>query len=383
MTDSVAIIGMGASGLMAGSILGLEAFCIEKNGTEGRKLLSTGQGKCNFTHDFDADGMTGCYYEASRFVRPAMYAFPPKSIISYFGKLGVSSVVMENGKVFPKSMRAADVRNALASRCGKIFYNHEVTGLEKKDGIFLIRSGGDTFKARHVIVSTGGVSAPSTGSDGGMLDILSSLGHTITPLHPTLCPIRFEEPFQNAEGISLEMRIRAGRKEMKARAVITKNGISGPLAEDFAHFIDPGMEVRISLMDADAGTIKGLKQKEKLKNALPLPDRLVSSILGSLAEKRVADLTRQELATISNSLSNRITRAWPEMDGAMSNRGGVDRSEMDPATMESRIVENLFITGEAVDVDAMCGGFSLSWAFASAFLAAKEIKERKEKRGNF
>lgn len=383
MTDSVAIIGMGASGLMAGSILGLEAFCIEKNGTEGRKLLSTGQGKCNFTHDFDAGEMTECYYEASRFVRHAMYAFPPKSIISYFGKLGVSSVVMENGKVFPKSMRAADVRNALASRCGKIFYNHEVTGLEKKDGIFLIRSGGDTFKARHVIVSTGGVSAPSTGSDGGMLDILSSLGHTITPLHPTLCPIRFEEPFQNVEGISLEMRIRAGRKEMKTRAVITKNGISGPLAEDFAHFIDPGMEVRISLMDADAGTIKGLKQKEKLKNALPLPDRLVSSILGSLAEKRVADLTRQELATISNSLSNRITKAWPEMDGAMSNRGGVDRSEMDPATMESRIVENLFITGEAVDVDAMCGGFSLSWAFASAFLAAKEIKERKEKRGNF
>lgn len=383
MTDSVAIIGMGASGLMAGSLLGLEAFCIERNGIEGKKLLSTGQGKCNFTHDFDAGRMAECYYEASRFVKHAMYAFPPQSIISYFEKLGVPSVVMENGKVFPKSMKAIDIRNALSARCGRIFYNSKVDSIEKQDGVFFIKAGDDLFKARYVIVSTGGISAPATGSDGNMFAILSSMGHTVTPLMPALCPIRLEKPLTGAEGISLRMRIKAGKKQLEDNAVITKDGISGPLAENFSHHVGTGTEVVLSFLDMDPVGIKKLNQKEKLKNALPLPDRLTSFLAGGIAEKRIAELTKQELLSISESLSGYKTGAWTVKEGAMSNRGGIDRSEINPATMESRIVENLFITGEAADVDAMCGGFSLSWAFSSAFLAAKAVKERKEKRGNF
>lgn len=379
MTDSIAIIGMGASGLMAGSILGLEAFCIEKNSVEGKKLLSTGQGKCNFTHAMDEKDLIEHYYEASRFVKNAIYAFPPKKIISYFDSLGVPSVTLENGKVFPKSMNASDIRNALSGRCGKIFYCQEVVSLEKKDGIFFIKTDKDLFKARYVIVATGGVSAPRTGSDGRMLSLLSSMGHSITPLYPTLCPIRLERPFSKAEGISLPIKIKAGKREMTDSAVITKDGISGPLAENFAHFLTPGMTVSLSFIEMDAQGIKKLKQREMLKNALALPDRLVSALFGLLAEKRVADLNKEELQLIANTLSSQTTKAWAMKEGAMSNRGGVDRKEIDPATMESKIVENLFITGEAADVDAMCGGYSLTWAFSSAFLAAKAIREKKEK----
>lgn len=379
MTDSIAIIGMGASGLMAGSILGLEAFCIEKNSVEGKKLLSTGQGKCNFTHAMDEKELVEHYYEASRFVKNAIYAFPPKKIISYFDRFGVPSVTLENGKVFPKSMKASDIRNALSGRCGKIFYCQEVVSLEKKDGIFFIQTGKDMFKARYVIVATGGVSAPGTGSDGKMLKLLSAMGHSITPLHPTLCPIRLEKPLAKAEGISLFMKIKEGKKEMLGSAVITRDGISGPLAENFAHFLAPGMEISLSFIEMDALEIKRLKQKEMLKNALPLPDRLASALFGQLAEKRIADLNKAELRLIADTLANYTTKAWAMKEGAMSNRGGVDRRQIDPATMESKIVENLFITGEAADVDAMCGGFSLTWAFSSAFLAAKAIREKKEK----
>lgn len=379
MTDSIAIIGMGASGLMAGSILGLEAFCIEKNSIEGKKLLSTGHGKCNFTHSMDEKDLLEHYYEASRFVKNAIYAFPPKKIISYFARLGVPSITLENGKVFPKSMNASDIRNALSGRCGKIFYCQEVASLEKKDGIFFIRTDKDLFKARYVIVATGGVSAPGTGSDGKMLSLLSSMGHSITPLYPTLCPIRLDKPLSKAEGISLSMKIRGGKKEMMDSAVITKDGISGPLAENFSHFLTPGMEISLSFTEIDALEIKKLRQREMLKNALSLPDRLVSALFGQLAEKRIADLNKAELRLIADTLSNYAAKAWPIKEGAMSNRGGVDRRQIDSATMESKIVEDLFITGEAVDVDAMCGGYSLTWAFSSAFLAAKAIREKKEK----
>ncbi len=380
MTDSVAIIGLGASGLMAASLLGMEAFVLEKNDTAGKKLILTGGGKCNYTHDAEPDELLEAYYDRRNFVRPALYAFPPRKIRSYFQSLGIDSVTFENGKVFPKSLKATDIRDTLERKAGRIFYGQKVCRIAKKDGVFHIFTSERTFKAGHVIMATGGFTYRETGSEGDGYFLLENLGHTIVPPRPALGQLFLEgHPLKEAAGITIPVTIRKGRNRISSSAVITEKGLSGPAAEDFSRFMDGKETIGITFLDIGKETIKRKSGKAMLKNALDLPERLTEALLGELSYKRIADLTAGELEKICRTLSDYEVPASVPTLSAMGTTGGISTSEIDSRTMESRKVENLYITGELADVDAKCGGYSLTWAFASAYLAAQSIaRNRKE-----
>ena len=289
---------------MAGACLGLEAFIIESGETEGRKLLLTGGGKCNFTHDLSPREMTEHYYDRKNFVRTALYDFSPDDIIEWFENAGVRSFVLDNGKVFPESGRAQDIRNALSSRAGKIFYEEKVRAVEKHDGVFFIHTDRRIHKARHVIVATGGNTYPQTGSDGSMFPILKALGHTVVTPQPSLSQLFIEgDRLKKAEGITLNLTIRKGKEEMTDSAVITAKGISGPLAENFSHYVTGKEEVRIEFLRISKEEIKALPAKSMLKNALPVEKRIIESLFPDLEGKRIADLNKKELERISRDLS--------------------------------------------------------------------------------
>lgn len=378
MNETVAIIGFGASGLMAGSLLGLEAYVLEKTDTAGKKLCLTGGGKCNFTHDATPAELLDAFYEKRNFVRPAIYAFPPEKIVEHMRKLGIEAIVNDEGKVYPRSLKAADVRNALSNRAGKVFYGEKVKRIIKRDDEFLIFTDKDIHRAGYVLMCTGGITFRETGSEGDGYGMLKSLGHTIVPPRPALGRLILEDnPLRNAEGITIPITLSKGRIRMHGSAVITERGISGPVVANFSRYVNGKESIRIGFLDMDRNALKTRNGKAVLKNTLDIPEKVSAGVLGELAYKRIADLTRNDMNTVTDRLTGMEVRASVPVQTAFATAGGVDTSEIDPRTMESRKVKNLYILGELADVDAFCGGYSLTWAFASAYLAVADIRRKK------
>lgn len=378
MNNSTAIIGYGAAGLMASSLLGPEAFILEHEAEGGKKLLMTGGGKCNFTTTDPLEKLVTCYYEKKNFVSPALHAFPPEKIIAYMESLGVKSKAAENGKVFPLSEKAEDIKSALAKRSGKVFFNEEPCSIEKKDGIFHIHTDKREFSTKYLIIATGGITFAQSGSNGSITPIVKKLGHTIIPQKGVLTEIILPgSPLSKAEGVSLNLRLKAGKAIMQGEAVITRNGISGPAAENFSHYIENGDEIEITFIDLKKEDFRSFNQKAMLKNALPLPQRITETLLPSLKDKRISELSGKEQNEIITALSGRRERVTLNGKRAMCTKGGVSTKEIDRKTMESKIVENLYFAGEVIDVDGMCGGYNLSWAFASAYAAYCDIQKKK------
>ena len=378
MNETVAIIGFGASGLMAGSLLGLEAYVLEKTGTAGKKLCLTGGGKCNFTHDASPAELLDAYYEKRNFVRPAIYAFPPEKIVEHMEKLGIDAIVNEEGKIFPRSLKAVDVRNALSNRAGKVFYGEKVKRIIKKDDEFLIFTEKDIYKAGYVLMCTGGNTFRDTGSEGDGYEILKALGHNIVTPRPALGRLNLEDnPLKGAEGITIPLTLTLGKVSMHGSAVITANGISGPVVENFSRYVHDKEKIRISFLDLDREEIKKNNGKAMLKNTLDLPERITESLLGELAFKKIADLSKRDINTVMSRIADLEINATVPSLTAMTTTGGVDTREIDSKTMMSKKVKNLYILGELCDVDAFCGGYSLTWAFASAYLAVQDIRRKK------
>ena len=378
MNETVVIIGFGASGLMAGSLLGLEAYVLEKTETAGKKLCLTGGGKCNFTHDASPAELLDAYYEKRNFVRPAIYAFPPEKIVEHMEKLGIDAIVNEEGKIFPRSLKAVDVRNALSDRAGKVFYGEKVKRIIRKDEEFLIFTEKDIYKAGYVLMCTGGNTFRDTGSEGDGYEILKALGHNIVTPRPALGRLNLEDnPLKGAEGITIPLTLTLGKVSMHGSAVITANGISGPVVENFSRYVHDKEKVRISFLDLDREEIKKNNGKAMLKNTLDLPERITESLLGELAFKKIADLSKKDINTVMSRIADLEINATVPSLTAMTTTGGVDTREIDSKTMMSKKVKNLYILGELCDVDAFCGGYSLTWAFASAYLAVQDIRRKK------
>ena len=368
----VIIVGAGAAGLFAGSILGRKALVLEKGAMAGRKLKLTGGGKCNYTHSSEPSGLLSHYKQDKRYIRDVIYALPPKRIIEYFKNLSIEPHIEENGKVFPKSMNAEDVVSALEARC-TIEYVCEVFSVEKKDR-FLIRTSKGIYTSDKLLIATGGIAYPHTGSDGKGYEIARSFGHNVISPTPALAPLKLDFPLSQAEGITLTLMAKIGKKTATDSAVITKKGISGPLAENISYLFPEKRDITLSFLDITKEEIRGLNGRSLLRNSLPLPDRLISALLGPIADKKNAELKKDEINIIIERLTCLRTQAIAIKEGAMSTHGGVDIMEVDTKTMESKLVSNLFFAGDVLDVDADCGGYSLTWAFASANAFASAIK---------
>lgn len=376
------IIGGGASGLLLSNLLP-SSLVIERNSQCGLKLLITGSGKCNMTHDEESGEFIKHYYDKKRFVSSFIYPFPPEKIRQFFSSLELESYIRDDGKVFPVSERSEDVRNALLNGCRDIKYDTRVLSVRKEDENFIVETTNGTFFSNVLVIATGGKSYPETGSSGDGYLFAVSMGHRIIPPVPSLSPVRLSIDTSPIEGVSLPfIRIKAGGEKKAGPVVFTKNGISGPAAENISRFIQKEEEIEITFLEKiTPEMIKTMNGRMNAVNALSrltsLPHSLLLFLFPKIAEKNIATLRKEEISNITKSLTRWCVKALPSsFKRAAATRGGVDIAEIKAGTGESKLVENLYFAGEVMDVDGECGGYNLSFAFSSAHAVAEDIMKK-------
>ncbi len=407
----VIVIGAGASGMLAAGRSaenGSRVLLLERNDRPGKKLGITGKGRCNLTNTCDIENFVENYGRNGKFLYRALTEFSNRDLTAFFNENGVATKEERGGRIFPASDDSASVVGALeryVKRHGvDVMLNSRVETIlagDKRDrvtGVKLKRSG-MTIAAGKVILATGGLSYPGTGSTGDGYSMAERLGHTIVPLKPALVPLETEEEFpKRLQGLSLE-NVEAtvycdGRRTARefGDMLFTHFGISGPiilkLSGSIVDRLDKKQKVVLSL------NLKPALDETKLENRLLrefagsgkktistvmknlLPRALVPVFLesaGMPGAKKCGQVTSGERKKLASLLMDiRITVKKPRgFDEAIITRGGICLKEIDPRTMQSRKVKGLYFCGEILDIDGTTGGFNLQAAFSTAFLAAE------------
>lgn len=371
----VIIIGGGASGLFASHLLKF-SLLIEKGPVCGRKLLMSGGGKCNLTHAEEMSTLVRRYYDKRSFVSAALQAFPPTRIMEHFDSLGVPCMKREDGKVFPRSERAADVRDALLHGQGRILTGTEVLKASKCGELFEVETTRGTFTSNGLILATGGRYTPQTGSDGSGYALAAQFGHTIVPVHPALSPLMIlGRDVSMLEGLTIEdVRISVEGKRAEGPLLFTRRGISGPMVLNLSRSIIGRGEITMRFREIDGGDIKALDGKLMAPGAIHrltgLPSRFTDTFI---PKKQIASLTKAEMQGIVSALTSFKAMVKCDEQSAMVSAGGISTAEVDRTSFESKRCKGLYIIGEALDVDGECGGYNLTFAWASARLAALHI----------
>lgn len=401
----VIVIGGGCAGMMSAiraAEVGASVTLFEKMPRVGRKLSITGKGRCNLTNTADAAEVIKNIPGNGKFLFSALKSLSPADTVKFFNELGVVTKIERGGRIFPASDDAKEVIDALLRRLAilgvEVKTNSPVTEiLVENKKIVGVKVGGQTFKADAVILATGGMSYPATGSTGDGLNFAKQLGHTVTEILPALVPLETEEDFvKDLQGLSLRnVRVKLlsdGKKvdEQFGEMLFTHFGVSGPiiltLSRQAAKLLADGrfVELEINLKPAltpeqlDARILRDFdKFKGKMiKNALVelLPSKLIPIVLDLSylpEEKRVDEVTateRRRLVEVLRGLPLTITKTRPIAE-AIVTAGGVSVKEIDPRTMQSKLVEGLFIVGEVADVDGFTGGFNLQAAWSMGYVA--------------
>ncbi len=400
----IAVIGGGAAGLMAAGTAyqsGAEVVLFEKNKKLGRKLAITGKGRCNVTNACSENEFLSNVVTNPRFLYSAINAFSSEDTQSFFEGRGVRLKVERGNRVFPVSDRAYDIVDSLGSYASKVKIIHErVTEVKvAPEGITGVTAGGAFYPADAVIVCTGGVSYPLTGSDGDGYCFAEKLGHTVIPPRPALVPIDTFERYDLA-GLSLKnvkLTLSLNGKKVYSELgemLFTHTGISGPLVLTASSYMNKAAvsdyKISIDLKPAlDSGTLdrRLLSDFEKYShknfdNSLGdlLPIRLIPVIIklsGIDEKKKVYEITKEERARLLEILKDfpLSPKEFRPIDEAIVTSGGVSVKEIDPRTMESKKIPGLYFAGEIIDVDALTGGFNLQIAFSTAYLAAQSACE--------
>lgn len=371
MRHRLVVIGGGASGLFLSSLLGKKPLILERNPSAGKKLLLTGGTRCNYTHLEPNEELITHYRGDKRLVKSLIYDYSPKDIINHLKSIGIEPK-NENGKIYPSSERSIDVLNALL-KGANIKYNTMVHDIEKHNGFFLVHTNSEIIECEKLVIATGGNSYPKTGSDGNGYALLRRLGHRITPICPALSPLILKDSLTSARGITLEVEIKTESMYSRGSSVITDQGISGPAAENISWALSSEKEIEISFTQNPNPIDK--RKNSLLKNSLGLPAELITALMKSLADKKTSALTKRETEYINKRLTSFRTMAKSTYKGAMSTHGGVSTDEIDRNTLESKIIENLFIAGDLLDIDGDTGGYSLTIAFSSAHKIMKAISK--------
>ena len=405
------IIGGGPAGLTAASFLKGNSVVLEHGATPGRKLLVTGGGRCNLTHDSSASDMAVLFGKASRFVLPAVHAFPPEDIRAFFQSRGVTTQVEPDGCVFPVSQKASDVRDALLRavrqagatiQCGVHVENFmmEPDGETGNQRIAAVKTSAGTFHPRHILLAAGGQSYPALGSDGSGFALARAAGLDVVAPVPALAGLFIQSDWvASLSGILCEhgsIRIDAkgaSKKPLEGPILFTHKGISGPPALALSGEINARLlsehEVTIRVSFRLGRTLNDWQDlfaqwRERhgsrsihnlLSGELPRALAVALCTASGLADVVMARAGKKELLALAMQCSEcplRVTgtEGW---ERAMLTRGGVAVKELEASTLACRRIRNLYCIGEVVDVDAPCGGYNLTWSFASGFLAAAAL----------
>lgn len=401
---SVCIIGAGPAGLMAAIYAareGTSVSVLETNNAPGRKLLLTGGGRCNITHEIEPAEFVRLPGKMGKFLSYCIYEFSPQKIREFFAQIGLETTVEQDGCVFPASYKAEDVKNALVREAKRLkvnfFYDASVSEISKESGGFLIKTEKQKFLADKVIIATGGMSFPKTGSTGAGYRFAKYFGHSIVEPKAALVPLAAREHWVGKlAGTSItNVKISAAVEKKKILShgalVFTENGVGGFAAQDMSRYLtdflpakDKPLEITIDLMpDSRQELIEERiirlteeNPRKKFANVLSdfLPKRL-ASVVCELAEcndeieagQLKKDLRKKITQTIK-ALPLSVIRTRP-IEEATVTRGGVKRDEINSKTMESKICPGLFFAGEVIDADGPCGGYNLQICWSTGALA--------------
>ncbi len=399
----ICIIGAGPAGMMAACAAAqgaTKAIIIESNTTAGRKLLLTGGGRCNLTHTGSTDEIIKAYKPFDRFVRHCIYEFGPQKLLDFFASQDLDTVVENSGCVFPKTQRADDVKqillDELEKRNVKIFYDKKVKSIEKyKDG-FVILSEKFSVSAQSVIIATGGLSWPQTGSTGDGFKFAEILGHKIIKPSAVLVPLISAEKFCSSlagvgvQNVLITCKISGKKISSSGAMIFTQNGIGGPAVLDFSRnitdLLSDNLKISIDLLpeikpDRLDKIITANNPKQNIVSVLSqfLPKALVQTIctenkVPQISAGQINKKLRKTLVEKLKNLPLTVIGAEP-IEKATATRGGIDIAELDNKTMQSKLCKGLFFAGETINVDGPCGGFNLQFAFSSGFLAGKSAVE--------
>lgn len=413
MKLDVVVIGGGASGLIASYFAakqGASVLLLEKNEKLGRKLRITGKGRCNLTNDCDSREVLNHIPGDGRFLFSALAAFSPRDVISFFEENGLPLKTERGKRVFPQSDKADDVANVLTKLCNKagvrVLHSAATEIVSKNSGITAVIAGSQKLECRCCIVCTGGRSYPLTGSTGDGYRFAQSLGHSVTDLRPSLVPLESNDPCcQRLQGLSLrnvELRVFENEKLLtreQGELLFTHFGVSGPLvltaSAKMRHWNTATYRIELDLKPAlDEKTLDDrlLRDLTKYRNrafhhALDdlVPHSLIPELIrlsGIPADLPTHSVTREMRQKLLHSLkafpvSISGTRSWSE---AIVTSGGINTKEVNPRTMESKLVSGLFFAGEVLDLDAYTGGFNLQIAWSTGKMAgiAAGIQSRSE-----
>jgi len=406
----IIVIGGGAGGMMAAIFAarsGAQVTLLERNEKLGKKIYITGKGRCNVTNDCTQDEFLREVPRNPRFLYSALNFFSPQDMMSLLEQAGCPVVVQRGRRVFPATEKASDVNRTLGrmmQQSGvKVLLDCRVKAIHTVDGraAGVVLQDGTVMPADGVILATGGKSYPMTGSTGDGYAMAEAVGHTIQPLRAVLSAIETRETWPcELQGLSLRnvtLTLKKGKKTLYTELgemLFTHFGISGPLTLTMScHLPEDLSEASVTLnlkpgltaQQLDARLQRDFEEqsRKQLRNVMPglLPGKLAEifpGLCGIDSAKQCCQITRQEreaLCAMMQALPITLSRLAP-LDEAIVTRGGVTVKEINPATMESKLLPGLFFAGEVMDVDAHTGGYNLQVAWSTGALAGQSAAEQ-------
>lgn len=393
----VAIIGGGAAGLFAaGHILqkGHDVTIFDGNEKTGKKLFITGKGRCNFTNDCDRETFLSNIVRGGKFFQSALSRFNPQDCIAFFEEQGVPTKVERGNRAFPASDKSSDILKALNyfASGAKVMLNHKVKNIFKKGETFSV--DGEIFD--RVIIATGGKSYCQTGSDGDGYAFARRFGHNIIDVVPALVPIELKDKdIRLLQGVSLKnvsLSARCGKKihSQFGEMLFTDKGISGPIVLTLSSLINRENvdELWLDLKPAltheklDARLVREFDNAKNKNLKSVMATLMIKSMIEPFlkrvslsGERKINSITEAERARIVKGLkcwTLDYKMLYPIETGIVTS-GGVDLKQIDPKTMQSKLVSGLYFIGEVLDIDALTGGFNLQIAFSTAFAASSDF----------
>jgi predicted Rossmann fold flavoprotein len=400
------VIGSGAAGMISAIVAARDCkkvLLCEQQNKLGPKLKATGGGKCNLTNTLSNEEFMNRFGKNGRFMQDALNDFNYQDLISFLNNIGVETHIPDGFRVFPISHNSGTIIKALEDE----LYNQNVevknnTKVEdlicENETIKGVKTATDNFFASNVIVATGGLGFSMLGANGDGFDFAKSLGHKITQLYPAMLPLITKEKWvANCKADTIAKAIikidlkKAKNLKAVGDLIFTPKGIRGPVVLDFSREITPFLE-KYGEVPLLINMIKGMNEDDVFKHIKTHPEKNIEDVLTLLLPNSVvkelcllvdADLTKK-FKDLNGQIREKLVKILVNtpltvidhvgFEKAMITRGGVTLKEINPKTMQSKIIDGLYFCGEVMDLDGPCGGYNLQWSFASGNLAGKLLK---------
>ena len=400
----VGIIGAGASGVFAALILKqnyIDTTVIERNANALKKIYATGNGRCNFTNRNVS--YKNYHGENPKFTISAIKKFDNYDVIEFFNDMGIPEVELENGKIFPKSLQASSIVKQMMCLANHLevefIFDSFVDDVRKNGDVFEVKSNDSIYKFDYLVVACGSKAYKKSGSDGNGYILMKKFGHNIVKTHPGIVQLRLNgDSFKKMSGTKFKANAKLvvdGKEvfEFYHDVLFTDYGISGPtilqLSGEAIRAKKKGLDVKIRIDTVDLDENKlyehliyiiSLNYYKKINELLVglINDNLIEEVLNQANieyDINVCELSKEEIYKLAHTLKNLefSVSGYKDEDSGQITCGGVDTDEINPSTMESKKIKNLYIIGEIMDVDGDCGGYNLQWAFSSAYSCAMSI----------